>query len=212
VGRLILFLVLAAALAGGGYYLFVANAPPPAAPAPPPAPPRVFASTCNTENARYAMRGRADVTFLFEVPTSSARTSAVPDIQFRFTESLPTIYAVNVGDRAFRFIAAETRDGEAHLFPLDGKGGVENLRGDDLIPVAFLDPAQTRQYGLPRRGFSAPEHISAPNLGRYIARVGGEPAIAIGAEPFDFVRCDADLKLQPGAPEASGYTPPQPVR
>lgn len=212
--RFLLILMVAAALIGGGYYAFVMK--PPAAPAPvaaAPEPPRTLAATCNVENARYILRGDPSVTLAFEVPSMRAQTLGVSKDAFAFPEMLPTVYAVTAQGRTFRFVAAAARaDGAPHLFPIDDKGILTGLRGDDLIAMELTDGAGTVLTSLPQRGYTAPEHIAAPGVSRYIGESGGEPAVVIAPGPFDFQSCDTAVRLQPdggGEKVDPGYTPPR---
>jgi len=211
--RFVLILIVAAALLGAGYYAFVMKAPPAAPPAAPAEPPRTLAATCNVENARYVLRGDPTVTLAFEVPTMRAQTRAVPGDAFVFPEMLPTVYAVTARDRTFRFIAAASKDTAApHLFPIDDKGIVSWLRDADLIAMTLSDGADASLTALPQRGYTSPEHILAPGIAPYIARMSGAPPIEISQNPFDFQSCDTAVRLQPdggGETVDPSYTPPR---
>lgn len=195
--RVVLVLLVAAVAIGGGYYAFVMRARPPAAPAPEPA--ALFASNCNVENARYAMKGDPNVTLHFEVPMLE-RTGTLPK-GFVYPPSF-VIYAVTAESRTFRFAVAESVGlTTPYLFPMDDTGKVSGLRDADLIPMSLLGPQLEAIQALPRRGFTSPQHISAPGLARHLAQQ--IPPANIGADMFDFVACDSRVLLQPHGARAS---------
>jgi hypothetical protein len=160
----------------------------PGAPAPP-------APRCDTENARYVVRDRKDITAGFARRKAQAAEGAHPP-ELMFYVTMGAVRQTYW----FEFSYSNGQEIQVHLMsvPAPGRastmlgalGGPDHPLGDRLLDYLAVDQSY-RFIGLaPRPGALAPQHILVPQL-RAAFWYETQPKQAMPLAFFDLARCDA---------------------
>lgn len=217
--RAIIFLAILAAAIAGGYYFYTQQgassqapqqssemfAPPAAAPAP------LRAGECPVTRATYRLRGDPRIRLTFEAPPGFSAAPRAPSlIDSGGAGGAPAIlvFSITTTAQSYRFEPVVTPGYERMLLFPFANGRSTSLTGANAIDVSMFDAEYDYIDGVPVLGSTAPAHLFAPDLTRWIYNQGGERRVNSPIGMFDFDNCAPD----PAATATTTTATPPPAK